>query len=566
MSLEDVFYDPNMVALILKSESISDAFFDNNPYIKFKKMLTGGYVLIYAKDTDAEKVINNIESYPINLYPLVLGLVGTPELSAAGILQVQQQPFLNLLGSGVLLGFIDTGIDYTQSTFRYEDGGSKIAYIWDQTIRGNPPDGYPFGTEYTAAQLDQALLSENPREIVPHTDTVGHGTFLASIAGGRAQGGYQLGAAPDAEIIAVKLRQARPSDYARFLIPPEQENAFSSDSFMLGVQYIFEKALALHRPVAICVSLGCNTGGHDGYATLAGYLARIASTAGVAVCAAGGNEAQAGHHTHGKLAATGDTRDIELKASPRSEDILISLWNYASDRISVAVRSPTGEQIARVPARSGTSYTSKLILEHASVTIEYFFPIEQSGAQLTRIKILSATPGIWTITVYGDSILEGTFHAWLPMTGFIDPQTVFLAPTPNYTIVTPANGFGFITCGAYNSLDNSLAAFSSQGPSRLSNILPDLAAPGVDVGGMYPGGAPGVMSGTSVSASITTGACALMLQWGIVEKNDPSMDSYRIRANLIAGCERDPSIEYPNNQWGYGRLNLYNTFRSLRPL
>jgi len=73
------------------------------------------------------------------------------------------------------------------------------------------------------------------------------------------------------------------------------------------------------------------------------------------------------------------------------------------------------------------------------------------------------------------------------------------------------------------------------------------------------------MSGTSASAAITAGACALMLQWGIVEKNDVSLDSYRIRSNLIAGCERDPNIDYPNNQWGYGRLNLYNTFRSLRP-
>ena len=563
---QDIFYDPGMVALILQSESVSDAFFDHNPYIKFRKNLAGGYSIIYVQEADVEKVINNIESYPINLYPLVLGLIGTPELAAAGVLQVHRQPFLNLWGSGVLLGFIDTGIDYTQSSFRYEDGGSKIAYIWDQTIRsGTPPDGYPYGSEYSTAQIDEALKSANPREVVPHTDTVGHGTFLASIAGGRAQDGEYIGAAPDAEIIAVKLKRARPLDYARFLIPTTQENAFSSDDFMLGVQYILDKALAMRRPVAICISVGCNTGGHDGYATLAGYLARVAGTAGVAVCAGAGNEGQAGHHTYGKLAATGDTQDIEFRASEHSEDILLSLWNYASDRISVAVRSPTGEQVSRVPARSGTSYTSKLILERASVTVEYFFPIERSGAQLTRIKILSATPGIWTITVYGDSVLEGTFHAWLPMTGFIDPATVFLRPSPNYTVVTPANGFGFITCGAYNSLDNSFAAFSSQGPSRLSSILPDLVAPGVDVGGVYPGDSPGVMSGTSVSASITTGACALMLQWGIVEKNDTSMDSYRIRANLAAGCERDPNVEYPNNQWGYGRLNLYNTFRALRP-
>ena len=294
-------------------------------------------------------------------------------------------------------------------------------------------------------------------------------------------------------------------------------------------------------------------------------MSRISSIIGVNVCAGAGDEGQAGHHTYGKFTTAGETQDVELRVGGQLEDFYITFWNSASDRISVSIKSPTGEQVARVPARSGTSYTQKLILERTSVTVEYYFPIERSGGQLTRILFFSATPGVWTITVHADAILDGTYHAWLPMTGFINPETTFLRPTPNYTIVAPGNALGVITCGAYNSRDNSFAAFSSQGPTRLGAILPDLVAPGVEVGGLYPGGNPGTMSGTSVSAAITTGACALMLQWGIVEKNDVSLDSYRTRSNLIAGCERDPGTEYPNNQWGYGRLNLYNTFRALRP-
>ena len=564
MSIEDIFYDPNMVALVMERESIAEQYLEHNPYIQFKKNLASGYSIIYVKDTDVDKVVNNIETYTINLYPLVLGLLGSQDLRASGILQVQQQPFLNLKGSGVLLGFIDTGIDYTQSAFRYEDGSSKILSIWDQTIRsGNSPEGYPYGTEYGTEQLNQALRSQNPREIVPHVDTVGHGTFLASIAGSREPGEY-LGAAPDAEIIAVKLKGARPFDRARFLVPPEQENAYSSDDFMMGVQYIVDKANELHKPVAICMSVGTNSGGHDGFLPFGGYMSRISSIIGVAVCGAAGNEGQAGHHTHGKFTAAGESQNIEIKVGGQLEDFYVTVWNSATDRISVSIKSPTGEQIARVPARSGTKFTSKLILERATVTIEYLFPIERSSAQVTRILFMSATPGIWTITVHADAILDGTYHSWLPMTGLVHPDTVFLAPTPNYTIVTPGNALGVITSGAYNSRDNSFAPFSSQGPSRMSQILPDLTAPGVDVSGIYPGGT-GVMSGTSVSAAITAGACALMLQWGIVDKNDTSLDSYRIRANLVAGCERDPNVDYPNNQWGYGRLNLYNTFRALRP-
>jgi hypothetical protein len=107
-------------------------------------------------------------------------------------------------------------------------------------------------------------------------------------------------------------------------------------------------------------------------------------------------------------------------------------------------------------------------------------------------------------------------------------------------------------------------AQSSRGPSLLPMMLPDLVAPGVNVGGWFPTG-PGEMSGTSVAAAVTAGACALLLQWGIIEKFDNSLDSYRIRANLIGGCDRESTINYPDNSWGYGRLNLYNTFQSLRP-
>ena len=563
MDLQDVFYDPSIIALVLERDSVSETYMRNNPYIQFKKDLAGGYSIIYVKVVDVNKVVSNIEDYVTNLYPLVLGLIGTSELSAAGILQVQQQPFLSLMGKGVLLGFIDTGIDYTQSAFRYEDGDSKILAIWDQSIRGDtPPDGYPYGTEYSNEQLNQALKSSNPLEIVPHEDTVGHGTFLASVAGGRKTG-ENIGAAPDAEIIAVKLRSSRTFDRAYFQIPPTQENAFSSDDFMMGVQYIVDKAINLQKPVAICISLGTNTGAHDGLLPLARYISRISSIIGVTVCAGAGNEGQVGHHTHGRLAKAGDTQDVEIKVGNTFEDVNLSIWNSATDRISVSIKSPTGEQIPRMPARSGASYTNNLVLERASVTVRYLFPIER-GAQVSRIIIYSATPGVWNITVHADVILDGAYHAWLPITGFIDPATAFLRPTPSYTIVTPANADGIITCGAYNSRDKSLASFSSQGPTRLSAIKPDLVAPGVDVSGIYPGG-PGTMSGTSVAAAITTGACALLLQWGIVEKNDVSIDSYRIRNYLVAGCERDPNTEYPNNQWGYGRLNLLNTFRSLRP-
>ncbi|MPM91366.1 hypothetical protein SDC9_138494 [bioreactor metagenome] len=124
--------------------------------------------------------------------------------------------------------------------------------------------------------------------------------------------------------------------------------------------------------------------------------------------------------------------------------------------------------------------------------------------------------------------------------------------------MSPATAIRTITCGAYNSLDNSLFVSSSWGPTLLPRMAPDFVAPGVNVKGIYPTG-PGTMTGTSVSAAVTSGASALLLQWGIVQGNLPSIDGDLVRTLLISGCNKESSIQYPNNKWGYGKLNLIGT-------
>ena len=245
------------------------------------------------------------------------------------------------------------------------------------------------------------------------------------------------------------------------------------------------------------------------------------------------------------------------------ENIFLSVWNTVSDRFSAAVRSPSGELVSRVPARPGTSTTVNLIFERAEVTIEYYFPVEGSGSQLTVVRIQNATPGIWTVTLYGDIVLDGTYHAWLPLTGFVAPDTEFLTSSPYYTVTVPSTAVGIISCGAYDNNNLSLYLNSSWGPSRLGSIRPDFVAPGVGVGGYFPYGF-GTLSGTSVAAAITAGACAQLMQWGIVEGNEPTMSTYQIRAYLIRGCTRTTALTYPNEQWGYGTLNLLRTFDEMR--
>jgi len=562
MSLEDFIALPDTIPLIIRNTTLRSEYFRQAHNIRKGTALNGDYYIGYVDRKEMNSITAEIGPDILRVRPIVLGLLGKQSLDASGITRVQQQPYLNLRGGGTLIGLIDTGIDYTKDSFKYDDKISKIKYIWDQSNAGDAPSGFHFGAEYSQEQINNALRLDVPFNAVPHQDTVGHGTFLASIAAGASQGTY-AGAAPEAEIIAVKLKKAAPYFYEHFLIPKWQENAYTSSDLMLGIQYILNKAEELDRPVAICISVGSNMGGHDGLSVLEEYLTRISVVNGVAITCAAGNESQAGHHIYGKLSGNGDVQSIELFVGNQPNDIYLTLWNGASDRMSVSITSPTGELIPRVPVRLGSSHNTNLVLEKSRVKVEYYLPIGSSGDQYTGIRIFHPTPGIWTIHVHGDIILNGAYHSWLPMTGFIDAQTAFLAPIPDYTVVTPATSIGIITCGAYNSLNNSLSTYSSRGPTRLPIIAPDLVAPGVDVGGLFPTGY-GRMSGTSVSAAITAGACALMLQWGVVNGNDTALSTNRIQANLIRGCMRDPSMEYPNTYSGYGRLNLYNTLNTIR--
>ncbi len=560
--IQDFIYSPNTTDFIVRANEYYINEIQSYPFIKVTQILSDYFILGYVENSDIEKLGDVLGTNFYSSLPYVVGLQDRSALESSGIIQIQEQAFLELTGNGVLVGIIDTGIDYTNPVFRFEDGTSKIAAIYDQTIPGTPPENFLFGSEYTKEQINEALLSQTPFEIVPSNDTVGHGTFLASLASGRAVDDFR-GAAPDSELVVVKLKEASPFIKQNYLVPEENQNVYESTSVMLGIEYILQKARELGKPVAICLGVGTNLGNHDGTTLFEQYIGMVANITGVCVCASAGNESQDRHHTRVVIPNQNSTVDININTQEQQSGIYLSILNSASDRISVSLKSPTGEIVTRIPARAGTTYTSRLVLERAKVTIQYFFPLSISSGQATIVKIENATPGIWTVTLYGDIIIDGTVDAYLPLTSIGYPNVEFLEPDPNYTITVPGTSSAVITVGAYNDEDNSLFINSSWGPTRLPATSPDFVAPGVRINGIFPTG-PGVMSGTSVATAITTGACALMLQWGIVEGNATTLDTFQIKGYLIRGCDRDDNRTYPNFQWGYGKLDLYNSFNLIR--
>lgn len=531
---DEALYSPDVVDFTIRKGAYYERLILNHPGLITTQTIANLYIICFVKLDSFPEMIEYMGSDYINNVSYIVGLTDRESLDSSGITQVQQQPYLNLNGRDVLIGFVDTGIDYTQEVFKYEDGTSKIQYIYDQSIPGNPPIGFPLGTEYTNEQINAALASENPYELVPHRDEAGHGTFLASVAAGRSAGDF-IGAAPDSEIIMVKLKKAYPFYLGRYYVPAEQNNAFETSSVMLGIQYILQKSRELKRPVVICIGLGSNYDSHDGFGPLEDYLYFTCNIPGVCTCVSVGNESQARHHYSQQFSAEGTPVKIDVKVGTGDSDLFIMITNRICDRISASVRSPSGELVSRVPSKSGTTSTTQLVLERSEVSITYFYPLDGSGDQVTIVRIRNATAGVWAITVYGDIIINGRIDAWLPLTGFVSPNIEFLSSNPYSTITSPATAYGSIRCGAYNSFRDSLYPNSSWGPTRSEPNVPDLVAPGYQIGGFYPTGY-GTMDGTSVATAIVSGACASMLQWGIIEGNDLGFSTPLIKAYLIRGC------------------------------
>lgn len=562
-----------------------------------------GYSIIYLPSEHTLPIF--LEKYPYYAIPKLFTLLDTSALEASGIFQVFNQPSLGQKGRGTLIGFLDTGIDYRSPVFRKQDGSTRILGIWDQTIpkplnprssepaepdsssseKEDPFDFLQYGVHFGEEQINEALASPDPLSLVPSKDVLGHGTFLAGVAAGTALPASDFsGAAPEASLAIVKLKPAK--QYLReFFCIRKDAHAYQENDIILGIRYLSEVARYYRMPLVVCIGLGTNLGSHGGTSPLSLSLGSITQSIGACTVIAAGNESGLGHHYVGSVPSASQPDEVEIRVGEGETSFVTELWASTPETYTVGFVSPSGETIGRIPLTLSSNATISFLLEPTVIFVSYRPHELSSGKQLVFMRFVNPSPGVWRIRVYSNLLLDGDYHMWLPAETFISPNTVFLRPNPFSTITSPANTPQPITIGAYNHEAGNIFIHSGRGYTIDGRIKPDIAAPGVDVYG------PGVIpeaayrasasdetpsasplpevpmirkTGTSVAAAITAGAVANLLSWGIVEGNDPSMSEAAIRSYLVRGATRSRSFTYPNEEWGYGSLNLYNTFLQLR--
>lgn len=459
----------------------------------------------------------------------------------------------NLTGAGVLVAVIDSGIDYRHPDFCNEDGTTRIVALWDQTAvprEGEaPPQGYFRGVEYTREQINEALRAPDQQaalQIVPQTDTSGHGTHVAGIAAGngRASLGVNRGVAYESDLLVVKLGVPGGGSFPR------------TTELMTAVDYCIRKARELLMPLALNLSFGNNYGSHSGTSLLETYLTDISGYWKCNIVVGSGNEAAKRVHTSGVLGSS-EVR-IELAVAAYETGLNIQLWKSYSDRFTITLIHPNEnrrEVIASVPG------SRQFRMESTTVLVYYGEPSPYSQFQEIYFELLPEEnsyldSGIWQIVLTPERIVDGGYNLWLPVGFTISPATGFLDSVPETTLTIPSTAFGVITVGAYDSYTDAPAAFSGRGFTRaLRQVKPDLVAPGVDILSCAPGSGYASRTGTSMATPFVTGAVALLMQWGIVAGRDPYLYGEKVRAYLLSGARAlSGEKQYPNPQLGWGAL------------
>ena len=509
----------------------------------------------------------SLSRFSYNSIPKCYAPISMETLNQTGILPIQNYPTLQLRGKGVLIGFLDSGIDFTSEVFRSLDGTTRIAAIWDQTIQsGSPPEGFAYGTEYTREEINAALRSGDPSAVIPTSDETGHGTYAASLAAGGADPAEQfLGAAPEASIAMVKIKQAK--QYLRdYYFIPSGAVCYQETDLMLGLKYLNDLADSLGLPLVVCITFGSSMGGHigtlplpsliDSYSTLASHV----SVVGV------GNEADKRHHYYHVIVDRDDTQTVEIRVGENIRGFFLELWTDIPNIFSISIISPSGENTSRIPFRVGASAEIDFLFERTKVSVDYRLLVEKTTSELVFFRFDAPAAGIWKIVVEPLSLIDGSFHMWLPLTEFLSGEVYFLESDPYYTLTNPANTSSPVIVSYYDGNTDAVSQTSGRGYTRTQIISPDITAPGINIKGALPGGRFAARSGACAAAAITAGAVALMLEWLLYYENVPGIDSYQIKSLLILGAIRPAVMEYPNREWGYGQLNLYNTFETMRRL
>ena len=530
-------------------------------------IINGYLAIVLVEEKNLDRLRKEVKAITYIETPSMYILQDIKVSDVDSISEIKLNPYLNLNGNGVLVGIIDTGIDYLNRSFINEDGTTRIVELLDQDVGDEINDGELgsyIGTLYSREEINAALRLQKENgdsySIVPSVDENYHGSKVASIIGGRGEEKDFYGVAPNCEFIIVKLRKSK------YFTRINDENkiynvsAYNVAEVIAGVEFMLKVALRENKPLVIYIGVGTTSGGHGGKDLTSRYLNSISEHSGVVAVTGVGNEGAGEGHASGKLTSIGEIKTHEINISRDISNFSFELWVTRPDVVSVNIISPYEENTEFIKARINRSEKFNFVLTKTEIEVSYRLPDNFYGEEVVIFKFKNMAKGVWKIQVRAEYILVGTYNMWLPSITVILEDTKSLESDPNITITTPATAANVISTSYYNSISDVEVPTAGRGYTSLGYIKPDIATAGINVLAVNKSGGMAGVSGSSVAAAIISGMCALILQWAVINKNKEKIYASQVKSYLMYGADRATGGPYPNVFLGYGKVNILKTF------
>lgn len=479
----------------------------------------------------------------------------------------------DLDGSGILIGFIDSGIDYRHPDFRDENGNTIIEWIYEDEAN-----------QWDEAIINQAISTQN-YSLVSHIDGRGHGTGVAACAASTGQGTGYRGVAPGAKLLMMASTTGN-------LLDDNPDNDYLEAIIRLK-DYMENDPQ--QRPLVINMSKGENEGSRDGNLPFEQWLDQLLTDyPRIVFCKSAGNDGDKEHHAKGNVntdEAQNIIPSIEVYETGGEGNFLnsffLKIYYSLEDEFELSLIGPTGIETGAFEEIVGTFPTETIELDNNILaTVSY---VENSNFksfvilinQAVTANLLSGQYSFRLRNANSGISQNGEYHIWLDHSSFdrisIQKRAKFLPPhlDLHYTLNAGASGHKPIIVGAYNDDDGKLSKFSGKGPTRDERLGIDIVAPGLDLiraralntvpeflDQQFLFSAPG----TSFSCPLVAGTAALILQKEIADNGiAPLGDELKLRLQNFSRKDFFGG-NLPNSAFGHGKLDIISSVNELDPL
>jgi len=558
----NLYYDPSTANYLVQYRGNFKVKMDKLSYA-CGDIITDTIGVISVRIEDTDKLLNEVPEIVFLGIRVMFVLQDISPSSVDNINNIKINPYLDLTGRNVLIGMVDTGIDYLNNEFIREDDTSRVVSIWDQTIQDNTDNSVYIGKVYSNDQINNAIKAyrnnEDPYKIVPSRDEVGHGTKAAGIIGARGYTNEFQGIANESNFVIVKLFES--SSFKKQLRENDLQEVpvYNSSEVVAGLDFLRKTAIERNQPMVIYIGVGSTEGSHDGTNLVSRYVTSLGNNRGLCCVAGVGNEGDSQGHASGYIKNVGDIKVVDLKIPREIKYFQFNIWIRRPNIASINVISPTGEASTIIEAKIGEIQPIKFVFLNTTMTVRYYQPEHFTGHELINIIFNDIKPGIWSFNLIGDYIIDGRYDIWLSPKSTLPENTVFLEPDPFNTLTMPSEAVNVVTVAYYGN-KNALIAASGKGFNTNNLINPDISTIGVNILTTKVSGGTTTFSGSCAATAVLAGACAILLQWGIVDGNDKTMYSKKIRSYLMYGASRNQLYKYPSRELGYGEFDLLGTF------